>query len=95
VPTYDVVVAGLGGFGSSAAYHLARRGLQVLGLDPRPAHDEVDDSDAIVRQVYRGAAYVPPLRRTYELWAGLSHDDGAPVLRTTGGLFARLARDPG
>jgi sarcosine oxidase len=91
VPTYDVVVAGLGGFGSSAAYHLARRGLQVLGLDPRPgAHDEGSShgESRIVRQVYfEGAAYVPLLRRTYELWAGLSHDDGAPVLRTTGGLF--------
>ena len=79
MPTYDVVVAGLGGFGSSAAAHLARRGLRVLGLDPRPgAHDEGSShgGSRIVRQVYfEGAAYVPLLRRTYELWDEL-HDAG-------------------
>lgn len=90
-PTYDVVVAGLGGFGSSAACHLARRGQRVLGLDPRPgAHAEgaSHGETRIVRQAYyEGAAYVPLLLRTYELWAGLSAPDGGPMLRRTGGLF--------
>lgn len=89
MPTYDVVVAGLGGFGSSAAYHLARRGLRVLGLDPRPAaHTEgaSHGESRIVRQVYfEGAAYVPLLQRTYELWDELGGAD--PLLRRTGGLF--------
>ncbi|HEX7189369.1 MAG TPA: N-methyl-L-tryptophan oxidase [Actinomycetes bacterium] len=91
MPTYDVVVAGLGGFGSSAAAHLARRGLRVLGLDPRPgAHSEGSShgESRIVRQVYfEGASYVPMLLRTYELWAGLSRQDGSPVMRTTGALY--------
>jgi sarcosine oxidase len=91
MPTYDVVVAGLGGFGSSAAAHLARRGLRVLGLDPRPgAHDEgaSHGGSRIVRQVYfEGAAYVPLLRRTYELWDELHDPDGEPLLLRTGGLF--------
>jgi glycine/D-amino acid oxidase-like deaminating enzyme len=30
---YDVIVACLGGMGSSAAYHLAGRGKRVLGLE--------------------------------------------------------------
>lgn len=30
--SYDVIVVGLGGMGSAAAYHLARRGVRVLGL---------------------------------------------------------------
>ncbi len=30
---YDVIVLGLGGMGSSAAYELARRGRRVLGLE--------------------------------------------------------------
>ena len=89
--TYDVVVAGLGGFGSSAAAHLARRGLRVLGLDPRPgAHAEgaSHGESRIVRQVYfEGASYVPLLRRTYELWADVRTPSGDPVLRTTGALF--------
>lgn len=91
MPSYDVVVAGLGGFGSAAAAHLAARGARTLGLDPRPgAHAEGSShgETRIVRQVYfEGAAYVPLLRRTYELWAELSGEDGEPLLRTTGGLF--------
>lgn len=91
MPTYDVVVAGLGGFGSSTAFHLARRGLRVLGLDPRPgAHTEGSShgESRIVRRVYfEGAAYVPLLRRTYQLWDELRAPDGAPMLRRTGGLF--------
>ncbi len=30
---YDVIVVGLGGMGSAAAYELARRGKKVLGLE--------------------------------------------------------------
>ncbi len=88
---YDVVVAGLGGFGSSTAAHLARRGQRVLGLDPRPgAHAEgaSHGESRIVRQVYfEGASYVPLLRRTFELWADVRTPSGEPVLRTTGALF--------
>ena len=89
--TYDVVVAGLGGFGSSAAAHLAGRGLRVLGLDPRPgAHAEgaSHGESRIVRQIYyEGASYVPLLRRTFELWADVRTPSGDPVMRTTGALF--------
>jgi sarcosine oxidase len=91
VPSYDVVVAGLGGFGSSTAAHCATRGLRTLGLDPRPgAHAEGSShgETRIVRQVYfEGAAYVPLLRRTYELWADLADESGEPLLRRTGGIF--------
>ena len=31
--TYDVIVVGVGGMGSAAVYHLARRGVRVLGLE--------------------------------------------------------------
>lgn len=38
--SYDVIVIGLGGMGSAAAYRLAQRGLRVLGLDRHPpGHD--------------------------------------------------------
>ena len=38
---YDVIVVGLGGMGSAAAYHLAARGCRVLGLERHePAHDK-------------------------------------------------------
>ena len=91
MPSYDVVVAGLGGFGSAAAAHLARRGARVLGLDPRPAAHAEGSSHGetrIVRQVYfEGAAYVPLLRRSHELWGELADESGAPLLHRTGGLF--------
>ena len=38
--TYDVAIVGLGAMGSAAAYHLAKRGKRVLGLDRySPPHD--------------------------------------------------------
>ncbi len=33
MPDYDVIVLGLGGIGSGAAYWLAKRGVRVLGIE--------------------------------------------------------------
>jgi sarcosine oxidase len=89
--TYDVAVAGLGGFGSATAYHLASRGQRVLGLDRYPAAHDLGASHGesrIMRQAYfEGSAYVPLLRRTYDLWERLGVDTDQPMLRRTGGLF--------
>ncbi|MDP3768243.1 MAG: FAD-dependent oxidoreductase, partial [Dehalococcoidia bacterium] len=36
----DVIILGLGAMGSAAAYHLARRGRRVVGIEQfTPAHD--------------------------------------------------------
>src|ERR687889_415635 len=76
---YDVIVAGLGGMGSSAAYHLAGRGRRVLGLERHtPAHDKGSShgESRIIRQAYfEDPAYVPLLRRAYELWEDLERED--------------------
>jgi sarcosine oxidase len=91
VESYDVIVIGLGGMGSSAAYHLARRGQRVLGLEKfTPAHDKGSShgGSRIIRQSYfEDPAYVPLLLRAYELWEDLAHDSGQEVYRITGGLF--------
>jgi sarcosine oxidase len=91
VTTHDAVVVGLGGFGSATAYHLATRGLRVLGLDQfGPAHDRGSShgESRIVRQAYfEGAAYVPLLLRAYELWDRLGCDADEPLLTRIGGLF--------
>jgi sarcosine oxidase len=83
--TRDVVVVGLGGVGSAAAAVLARRGARVLGLDRHPpVHDQgaSHGETRIVRTAYfEGAAYVPLLRRSYQLW------DELGLLSRTGGLF--------
>ena len=89
--SYDVIIIGLGGMGSAAAHHLARRGQRVLGLEKfTPAHDKGSShgGSRIIRQSYfEDPAYVPLLLRAYELWEGLAQDSGQEVYRITGGLF--------
>ncbi|MFI5838314.1 N-methyl-L-tryptophan oxidase [Catenuloplanes sp. NPDC051500] len=91
MPTYDVIVLGLGGMGSAAACHLAARGQRVLGLERfGPAHDQgaSHGGSRITRQSYfEDPAYVPLLLRAYELWDRLSRDSGADVITLTGGLM--------
>ncbi|SKH59275.1 N-methyltryptophan oxidase [Mycobacteroides abscessus subsp. massiliense] len=89
--TYDVIVVGLGGMGSAAAYHLARRGQRVLGLEKfNPAHNRGSShgGSRIIRQSYfEDPSYVPLLLRAYELWQELADRTGLEVYRKTGGLF--------
>ena len=88
---HDVIVIGLGGMGSAAAYHLAARGQRVLGLERfTPAHDKGSShgGSRIIRQSYfEDPAYVPLLLRAYELWDRLAADSQREVYRITGGLF--------
>lgn len=73
--TPDVIVAGLGGAGSAALFHLASRGARVLGLDPHaPPHDRgsTHGSTRVIRLAYfEHPDYVPLLRRSYVLWSEL------------------------
>jgi sarcosine oxidase len=88
---HDVIVIGLGGMGSSAAYHLASRGQRVLGLEQfTPAHDQGSSHGAsrITRQsYYEDPAYVPLLVRAHELWARLATDSGRDLIRLCGGIY--------
>jgi sarcosine oxidase len=89
--TYDVIVAGLGGMGSAAAYQLALRVKQVLGLEKHsPAHDRGSSHgrSRIIRQAYfEDAAYVPLLLRAYELWEQLEKETGRELMTLNGGLM--------
>lgn len=87
---FDVIVIGLGGMGSAAAYHLARRGRRVLGLEQfQPLH-ELGSSHGLTRIIrlayHEDPSYVPLLRRAYELWHELETDAGEQLLITTGSL---------
>lgn len=88
---YDVIVAGLGGMGSAAAYQLAGRGKSVLGLERHtPAHDKGSShgESRIIRQAYfEGAEYVPLLLRAYELWERLEKETGEDLMTLCGGLM--------
>jgi sarcosine oxidase len=81
---YDVIVIGLGGMGSSAAMHLARRGARVLGLEQFALGHDRGSSHGhtrIIRQAYyEHPAYVPLVRRAYEGWYDLEQHQGAPLL---------------
>ncbi|MFI5608757.1 N-methyl-L-tryptophan oxidase [Amycolatopsis sp. NPDC051903] len=89
---YDVIVIGLGGMGSAAAYRLAQRGQRVLGLDQfAPVHNlgSSHGGSRITRQAYlEGPDYVPLLLRAHELWAELEHDTGRHLFTRCGGLMA-------
>jgi sarcosine oxidase len=89
---FDVIVIGVGGMGSAAVYHLARRGRRVLGLEQFDIPHDLGSSHGltrIIRLAYaEGAQYVPLLRRSYELWRELEHVSGERLLFVTGGIDA-------
>jgi sarcosine oxidase len=77
--------------GSAAAFHLAKQGRKVLGLDRfTPPHSlgSSHGQTRIIREAYfEHPAYVPLVQRAYQLWAELEHLSGRKLLRTTGGLM--------
>jgi sarcosine oxidase len=88
---FDVIVVGLGGMGSAAAAHAASRGKRVLGLEQFQAgHDRGSShgKSRVIRLAYfEDPAYVPLLRRAYELWRSLERQTGRRLLQITGGLM--------
>ena len=87
---YDVIVVGLGGMGSSAAYTLAARGQRVLGIEQfTPAHSmgSSHGGTRIVRKAYfEKPDYVPLLQRAYQLWDELSAACGRQLFTRCGAL---------
>jgi sarcosine oxidase len=87
---YDTIVIGLGGMGSASAYHLARRGQRVLGLEQYDLLHELGSSHGLTRIIrlayHEHPSYVPLLRRAYELWHDLEADANEHLLVKTGSL---------
>jgi len=87
---YDVIVVGVGGMGSATAYHLAERGVDVLGLERYDIPHTKGSSHGVTRLIrkpqYEDPAYVPLVRRAYELWEELEEKTGRQLLYRTGGL---------
>jgi sarcosine oxidase len=89
VSGFDVIVVGAaGGAGSAAAYHLARRGARVLGLDRfPPGHDRGSShgETRVIRLAYfEHPDYVPLLKRAFALWRELGERSGRPLLHEIG-----------
>jgi sarcosine oxidase len=93
---FDVIVLGLGAMGSAAAYHLAARGVRVLGIEQfMPAHDRGSShgGSRIIRQAYfESPDYVPLVLHAYELWRKLEADAGVRLLHITGGMTLGAAQ---
>jgi len=87
---HDVLIAGLGAMGSSAAYHLSRRGVRVCGFDrfspPHTMGSSHGQSRIIREAYYEDPVYVPMVRRAYGLWRELEREVAQPLLLQTGGL---------
>jgi sarcosine oxidase len=92
VAAVDVIVAGLGAHGSSAAYHLASRGASVLGFDRFARGHTLGSSGGLSRIIrlsyYEHPDYVPLLGRAWTLWRELERASGETLLTATGGLYA-------
>jgi sarcosine oxidase len=87
---YDVAVVGVGGMGSAALYHLARRGARVVGVERFDVPHERGSSHGvtrIIRQAYfEHSGYVPLVQRAYDLWRELEQEAGEQLLYVTGAL---------
>jgi sarcosine oxidase len=90
--TFDAIVVGVGGMGSAACWHLARRGQRVLGLERFDIPHAMGSSHGVTRIIrlpyYEDPAYVPLLRRAYALWRELEAEGGERLLITTGSIDA-------
>lgn len=90
----DVAVIGVGGIGSSALMHLAKRGLKVVGFEQfgseqDPSHDRgaSHGGTRVIRKAYgEGGAYVPLLERAYTLWRELEKESATSLLHLVGCL---------
>lgn len=85
---WQAIVLGVGGVGSAAFYELARRGVNVLGLDRfPPGHDRGSShgQTRIIRHAYfEHPHYVPLARLAFQQWRELEHRSGAHLLQDIG-----------
>jgi sarcosine oxidase len=84
--------------GSATLFHLARRGLRVLGLERYDLLHEYGSSHGLTRIIrlayWEHPSYVALLRRSYELWRELESVAGEQLLHITGSVDAGPADGP-
>ena len=87
----DVVVVGLGAVGSALVCQLARRGVNVIGIDRfDPPHDQGSSHGhtRITRlAIGEGEAFVPLVQRSHALWRCFEAETGERLMQTTGLLL--------
>jgi sarcosine oxidase len=88
--TYDVVVLGLGAFGSATLYQLAKRGARVLGIDRfAPPHEfGSTHGETRITRLANGenALFTGFVRRSHDIWREIEAETGESLLTQCGGL---------
>jgi len=89
--SFDVIVIGVGSMGSSACYHLSKRGHKVLGIEQFDITHEFGShagQSRIIRKAYfENPHYVPLLERAYENWKELEQETGTQIYYATGLVY--------
>lgn len=88
---YDLIVVGLGAMGSAVAYHAARSGQRVLGVDRYDPPHDLGSTKAETRitrlAVGEGSHYLPFVARSHQLWRDLEVRSGEQLLHQCGGYI--------
>jgi sarcosine oxidase len=89
---HDSIVVGLGAMGSAAAFQLASRGANVLGIEAFGRAHELGSSGGLTRIIrlayFEHPDYVPMLRAAWELWPRIEAEAGGEqLIQVTGGLY--------
>ena len=86
----DFVVVGLGAMGSAVLYQLAKRGVDVIGVDRFAPPHRMGSSHGetrITRQaVGEGGDYAPLVLNSHRIWRELETDTGEKLLNACGVL---------
>ena len=94
---YDVIVLGVGGVGSAATYHLARRGADVLGLERFDVPHQNGSSHGRTRLLQRlldvDPATMALADRAHEGWRDLETETDAALLSETGSVAVAVDSD--
>ncbi|WP_123537541.1 N-methyl-L-tryptophan oxidase [Halosimplex salinum] len=94
---YDVIVLGVGGVGSAATYHLARRGADVLGLERFDVPHTRGSSHGRTRLLQRSLDLDPGAMaladRAHEGWHALEDAAGTDLVAETGSLAVSVGSD--
>jgi sarcosine oxidase len=95
---HDTIVIGTGSMGSSVLFHLALRGIQVLGLEQfGVVHEQGSHGgqSRIIRKAYfEHPDYIPLLMKAYENWAMLESLSGRKIYTRTGLFYTGPKGDP-
>lgn len=87
---YEVIVLGLGAYGASVAYQLARRGMRVLGLDrfapPRVFGSSHGETRITRLAIGEDERLTPFAVRSRALWRRIEREAAIRLLAVTGGL---------